>query len=343
MARAVITWTTTPRTSYVVSYKKSGDSVWIIPTGNPTTSSPFYINNIQTGVLYDFKIDSGCGIITLTGSIPCTNVEGLRISAFNPPNATLTWTRQVGADGYDISYKKTTDTTYIPASGSPINNPTIGTNVNFTIGDLLPNTNYDFKVQTKCSNGSTAGVVVSTDVVPLDPFDYLVITYSWTSDDGTDLDTFTGFINTGTAYDNLWVGYGQANNPVIPTGGTVTNSYLYWAGDNTGVGNESILTSFKNFVDNNPSAPNLVQVRMNAVWWGSRLAGNVTVAITTYLGGTMSQSGFDFVNTGGVQVQQIALSTNVVTQNHDKDINNSDNVAVVTYNKTTKSAQIQLV
>lgn len=77
--KATITFTPMPRVSYVISYKERTSSVWIIPVaGNPTTSSPFYINGLTVGVEYDFKIESSCGeIFTFQGEPTCPPVSAL--------------------------------------------------------------------------------------------------------------------------------------------------------------------------------------------------------------------------------------------------------------------------
>lgn len=75
--KAIITFTPVPHVLYVITYKKSSSSSWITPPGNPTTTSPFVINNVESGVLYDFKLQSDCGIQTLQGILACPQVVNL--------------------------------------------------------------------------------------------------------------------------------------------------------------------------------------------------------------------------------------------------------------------------
>lgn len=183
--------------------------------------------------------------------------------------------------------------------------------------------------------------LVCTPDITFQPFDYMVLRYSWAASGGSDLDTFTGFINTGTQHDNDWVGYGQGDNRV-PVG--AANPYMWWGSDNTANGVESILVNMKLLEQDYPNLPEIVQVRLNAVWWGTKGTGDVSVQMSTYLGGTMRYDSptFNFVNEGGVVVDNQTIPRNVQVSNHLKDINQSTPVAVLNWNKTTKSATLTL-
>lgn len=77
---AQITWTTTPGVSYIIRYKEAEATTWITPPGNPTNSSPFIINGITAGVLYDGRIETPCGMVSFqfqgTGPVEYIWVEG---------------------------------------------------------------------------------------------------------------------------------------------------------------------------------------------------------------------------------------------------------------------------
>jgi hypothetical protein len=191
---------------------------------------------------------------------------------------------------------------------------------------------------------SDTGCPIGQATIP--EFDFLVAKYSWVTGAGTDLDTMTGFIDTGTVYDNKYVGYGAAQVPggIIPAGASAENAYIYWGSDNTGgSGPEAILINFKKFVQENTPVADIVKVRMNAVWYNSKLTGDITVQIIAYKGGTMSKLGFDFINTGGVEVYQQSLNSNVQVQNQAANIASSQDVAVVSFSQTNKTASIVLV
>ncbi|MBS0031617.1 hypothetical protein ACTJJ0_30785 [Chitinophaga sp. 22321] len=181
-------------------------------------------------------------------------------------------------------------------------------------------------------------------VTELKPFDYCVVRYKWLDDAGGDLDTFTGYINTLTPIDEGWVGFGQNGSyPQLPRNVDPAESYLLWASDNTGSGVEAVLLSFKNFIRDYPVTANEIQVKLNAAWYREVKNGKVDIELTTYLGGTMAKSGYDFQNTGGIIVDSITLPTVVEIRSNSAKIEDSDNVALVVYNKTTKQATIQLV
>lgn len=167
-------------------------------------------------------------------------------------------------------------------------------------------------------------------------FDFVVIRYRWTTESGRDLDTLSGFIDTGTVHDKKWVGWSKGREVPESSG---ENGYIRWGGDNTGTGVESILVNFKKMAEDNPSLP-LIKIQFNAFWYSEKKTGNVEIQLETYLGGTMVRSGTDFINTGGRTVQSLILQRNVVERTQRSDINTSTNVAYVTYNPRTKNAHI---
>lgn len=184
-----------------------------------------------------------------------------------------------------------------------------------------------------------------------DDFDFMVLRYKWEVGSGQDLDTFTGFKDTGSGYDGdptsqtNWVGYAQnGGNRIIPIGSSTP--YLNWGADNTGSsGIEAILIDLKKFVADFPSTPNPVKVRMNAVWFTSKGTGDIIIELTTYKGGTMTLDApnYNFVNTGGTLVTQVDLHKNIVNQSGSALITNSQDVAILEYNPTTKIATLNLV
>lgn len=181
--------------------------------------------------------------------------------------------------------------------------------------------------------------------VTIPPFDYLVLKYSWPSTSGNDLDTMTGFIDTGTVYDNTYVGFGGSQVPggKIPAGSLDNDAYLFWGSDNTGSGTEAILANFKKFTEIESPVPDILKVTMFAVWYGTKLTGDISVEIVAYIGGVMNKVGFDFVNVGGTQVYQQILNTNVQANNQAANVASATNVAIVSYSQSAKTASISLV
>lgn len=131
-------------------------------------------------------------------------------------------------------------------------------------------------------------------VVVLDPFDYMIVTYQYRSDDfARDLDSATSFANTGTVQDGRYVGCGQNGGYITPTlDRTINNAYLYQAGDDNSNGKgESIVVNFKSLATDAISLNNDVKVELYAGWClhGSQLSGDISnVSVTTYTGGTMT-------------------------------------------------------
>lgn len=66
---------------------------------------------------------------------------------------TITWAWVATAVTYDIQYKKSVDSIWIPAPGSPLGNPISGPNVDMQIDSLDTNTMYDFRVRSNCAGG----------------------------------------------------------------------------------------------------------------------------------------------------------------------------------------------
>jgi len=171
------------------------------------------------------------------------------------------------------------------------------------------------------------------------PFDYMVIKYKWAPGAGVDLDTFTGFVNTGiTTLDNKWVGFGLENE--LPTSATAHDSYIMWGGDVQDVtGTETCLVNFKK-VKEVYSNLNDVQIRMAGVWWSSKSSGNIDVEITTFLGGTMTKVDKDIINDDGQQVQQLNFSKNISVQGTQLSIDQVTPIGYINYSNNLSTAKV---
>lgn len=171
------------------------------------------------------------------------------------------------------------------------------------------------------------------------PFDYMIVKYKWAFGAGADLDTFTGFVNTGiNVLDNKWVGYGLSNE--VPASASAQDSYIMWGGDVTDVtGVETCLINFKK-IKEDYSGLNDVMLRMAGVWWSSKNTGNIDVEITTYLGGTMAKIDKDIVNNNGQQVQQLNFSKNVAVQGNRLTIEQVTNIGYINYSNNFSTANV---
>lgn len=160
---------------------------------------------------------------------------------------------------------------------------------------------------------------------PLDNFDYAVIRYRWTPQSGLDLDTRT-LIKTPNRSGNV-VGWNKLGSD---------EGYLTWNGDNTSDGVESVLLDIKKILQDYPNQQNIV-VEMRAFWYSERLSGDVDIEFSTFSGGTMEKSGFDFINVGGVEGQSLTVNTNSSDENNDGE---GQPLAVFIYNPNSKSGSL---
>jgi hypothetical protein len=161
--------------------------------------------------------------------------------------------------------------------------------------------------------------------------DYLVFSYEFPSSAGTDLDTRTRMIAPQVL---ATLGWARATSVFIAGG---TDPVMRWGGDNTGTGFESILLDLNVFRAANVGSS--VSVYCAAFWYGTRLSGDVSFTVRAFKGGTMSISGFAFVNTGGNQVADFSVVSNVelLTQNSGTD---GESVATVVYNVGTGALSV---
>lgn len=196
-------------------------------------------------------------------------------------------------------------------------------------------------------------------VLPLQDFDFMVIRYIWATGAGTDLDSITGLMGTGTIYDGNpsnrdgWVGYQQNPDPgtgFVGSGSRVlpyasSTPYLNWGTDSTaGSGVEAILFDLKQFKTDNPATPSPVTVRTHAYWYAVLGTGAITLEIKTYKGGTMALDpvNHNFANTGGTLKDSISQPYSLQTQNMVGLVSSAKPVAQVDYDKTTDTATLTI-
>lgn len=184
------------------------------------------------------------------------------------------------------------------------------------------------------------------EVITFDPFDFMVVRFTYEKPtDGSDLDIMIAYQDTGTVYDGNAVGFGQggSDNIKVPNNTTAdADAYLWWANDDVsapaGTCVEAVVIGVKNLYDNETGVSNIINIPLRVGWYNAIGDGNVTIELTTYLGGTMSQSGTNIINTGGAlvdsqtMVRQVTSGTGQVTNVH------SNLVGTITYNNTTSTA-----
>lgn len=193
-------------------------------------------------------------------------------------------------------------------------------------------------------NATTDKISYTTfeEPIVIDNFDFMAVRYHWVSGDGSDLDVLVGLEQNNSSFDRQYVGFGA--NVTVPYAVPSTDqSFLWWALDNRGSqGYEGVLIGIKQFIEQNPSSPNIVEIGLYAVWFGQPISGNFSVELVTYLGGTMSAVNNDFINAGGVQTSSNTVNVNTMQRKVSQDSATYFKVGTVKYNKTTKTATIQI-
>lgn len=176
------------------------------------------------------------------------------------------------------------------------------------------------------SNGITNNLPVNQNTIQ--DFDFAVIRYIWDGNGGIDLDTRTRIINPSR---NIDVGWSRAVSD---------GAYLFWNGDNTGSGVESVLLNLKQ-LKQDFSNQNNFEISLRAYWYSQKNTGNFSIQFESYKGGTMQPNGFDYVNVGGHSVQSMTLNANVQHQQNS----NNDGVEVgrLTYHSSILEGSLTLI
>ena len=141
------------------------------------------------------------------------------------------------------------------------------------------------------------------------------ITYTWQQGDGgTDLDTLTGIApGTGTSYDGTlnssatgFAGYG-AGSYEGPGNFASGNYFLAWAGDNTsGAGVEDVLVNQDYMISQNTSLTSF-EIQLYARWYSQIGQGGIDIAVELWKGGTWSDQGTVWANSGGTLEETISF------------------------------------
>jgi hypothetical protein len=240
------------------------------------------------------------------------------------------------ADGYIVQYRAVGDASYTTVNPNPTSSPVV-------ISGVDTSKAYEGSVQCECTptNKSTIATFNVGALAVLDPFDYMVIRYK-NNNGGTDMDTGTGFVTTGTDQDidytanTNWVGYSKP----------ATTPYLNWGGDNTsGGGVEAILVNFKQFIADHGSLPSVIKIRLHSWWYSTMTSGSITLELQTWKDGTApvaNPSAYDFTKTDGTQVDliDVPITVNCVRGSAATAIGCLEKVAEVVYDTSTKSASL---
>lgn len=149
-------------------------------------------------------------------------------------------------------------------------------------------------------------IIIEDEVEFTSDFDFAVVSYTWTSANGRDLDTRTSITQPPRNYEVGWDRY------------SVDQTYLTWAGDNTSeFGPESVLVDIASIKRDFPTQ-NSIQVLLKAFWFSEVYNGDCNLSFVTYKGGYMeSDGGYGFVNNAGVVVDSLTIQVNTLSKERD--------------------------
>lgn len=190
-----------------------------------------------------------------------------------------------------------------------------------------------YELVTKTYPSNTGGIKIG-DV------DFVTFRYLWESSSGRDLDTMTEALNSNVpTIDNLAVGWSGPGN-----GDSSVREVLKWGGDNTGSGKECVWMSVKDLrAKHYDILPEETYFMAYATWFGSKGTGKCSFELVGYKGGTMSQDGYNFINTGGSVVYQNTYDFVCHTSKGSSTYKTSyEKVARVTYNKLTNEVYMSI-
>lgn len=171
---------------------------------------------------------------------------------------------------------------------------------------------------------------------PVDPTpiatlaDFIVVDYSFTN--GVDLDTRTRF--ESPLISSNYVGWGRASS---------ISNVLFWGGDNTGTGLESVLINVNNYKALVPGTyPEQFQVNFRCFWYGSVGTNPVYLTMYLYTGGVMQKTGFTWINPTATSTTVLSSTGKVITLQTRSSASNGQDLGFMTYNVNTGVGAINI-
>ena len=245
------------------------------------------------------------------GTVTNTDVLALGGDANWVVDSKSSWITSAINNGGDLMFTAEAETSYIDREG-------------FIVVRHINDANFK----------KTIKIIQSAKIIPIPPFDYLCVYYTWDSAAGRDLDTRTEFINTGInvggSIDGCAVGYGRCNSAGV-------KNFLKWGADNTSSGGESVLVDMQALcvAQYFPILPAIINLDMYATWFGSKGNGIITAEVIAWQGGTMALSNYIWKNTGGIEVHRSTRRMTVT-----RKYSTYDYLAQLQYNKNTQAANV---
>ena len=187
---------------------------------------------------------------------------------------------------------------------------------------------------TGANGGSRLGYWFITPIPPVPPpeppvnptpinnlADYIKVDYTFTN--GLDLDTRTKV--TVPSVQGDWCGWGRASQQ---------SNVLYWGGDNTGTGVESVLLNIANFRAGYPASTS-IRVEFNCFWYSLYGSNGVTLTMTLWTGGTPVRSGYSWVNNSATATQVLASTSKDITLITRSSASNGQPLGYIIYDVNT--------
>jgi hypothetical protein len=140
--------------SYTVQYKPASASSW---TSVNTATNSLQLNNLTASTSYNWQLKADCSSYSTVTSFTtsagvtatvCTMPSGMGESNITTSSATLTWTSAPNAQSYNVRV------TEVGAKRSQNYNNVTGTSLN--VGKLRSGRQYQWTIQTKCTDGTTS-------------------------------------------------------------------------------------------------------------------------------------------------------------------------------------------
>ena len=215
-----------------------------------------------------------------------------------------------------------------------------------SLNSMNASSTYYVRAYATNSVGTSYGSVIgfTTAAVSAANIDYLILTYEWSTTDGTDLDTKSEMLNSSYSdLDNIGIGWVSPLSVAIST--SARDSVLMWGGDNTLSGQETVLLNVKKY-KTLTGTPNETKVDLYASWYEAKVSGNCRIKIDGYSGGVISKTGTPqtvYTCSGTKLINGAYISISNVNENHRISSFDADNnyraiyskIAYIIYNKST--------
>ncbi len=190
-------------------------------------------------------------------------------------------------------------------------------------------------------------VTVHQDIIVSIPaFDFFVVKFTWNGNDVDIAVEFAGNHVSGngmnnSSYDKKPVGWGwSSNNPVHYSG----KELIKWGGDATGGQGETVFFNAP-VLEGDVNSPRKIKLDVYATWYtGGRAPDKMTFTMSAYKGGTMTQSGTNFLNTGGTTLyaKEHTVMVNTTKGQSSYASGGYTKVATITYDRIKHSAAIKI-